>query len=146
MNNQDSNKILIKIKDNADTGATETVLAGQTSASLEITKEMREFTSKTTVDGNGIPIRRYIPTRVTSSISIESLQDASGSLSSHELIEMCYDGVLVDFALGGSSTGDRIAKGSGYLSSASGSYAMDETVSGSFTLQIDGGLTFEDVV
>ncbi|WP_200974428.1 phage tail tube protein [Echinicola sp. 20G] len=145
MNTADSNKVLIKLKDASDGVGSVEVLAGQTSANLEIQREMREYTSKTTVDGNGVPVRRYTPTRVTSTISLESLYDPSGTLTQDDLMEMCYDGILVEFVLGNDVSGSKVAKGEGYLSSASGSYSMDETASASFTIQVDGGITFETV-
>ncbi|NHE57955.1 phage tail tube protein [Cyclobacterium plantarum] len=145
MNNSDSNKILIKLVENTETPGTPVVLAGQTSASLEITKEMREYTSKTTVDANDVPVRRYMPTRSTISISVESLYDPTGTLKQDEIFEMCYNGTKIDFVMGDSIAGSKTAKGSGFISSASGSFSMDETASASFTIDVDGGLEFETI-
>lgn len=142
--NSDSNKILIKLKDKSDIGEP-IVLAGQTSAGLEFTTDMREYTSKTTVDANGIPVRRYLPTRFGSTISIESLYDPSGTLTNHDVMEMCYSQTKIEFVLGDAAVGSKVIKGEGYISSASGSYSMDETASGSFSIQVDGGVVFETI-
>jgi hypothetical protein len=143
--NADSNKILIKLKDKTDSGQP-IVLAGQTSVGLEMTNDMREYTSKTTVDENGIPVRRYLPTRFGATISVEALYDPTGVLTAQDVFELCYNQAKIDFALGDGSIGTKVVKGEGFLSSASGTYNMDETSSASFTIQIDGGLVFETVV
>lgn len=144
MTNQDSNKILIQLKEESVSGTTLTTLAGQTSASIEITKEMIEYTSKTTVEG-GVPVRKYLPTRSTSTISIEALYDPTGTLTSADILEICYNGAKVQFALGDNTNGNKVIKGFGYLSAGSNTYDMDSVAAGSFTLQVDGGLTFETV-
>jgi|SRR5690554_3509243 len=143
--NTDSNKILIKLMEASDSGEP-VVLAGQTSASLEFSSEMREYTSKTTVDANGIPVRRYLPSRFGATISLESLYDPTGTLTNHDVMEMCYNQAKVKFILGDSAVGSKVIKGDGFISAASGSFAQDATASGSFTIQVDGGVVFETVV
>lgn len=142
--NIDGNKILISLNDDAVSGTTVVVLAGQTGGSIEIEKEMIEFTSKTTV-ANGVPVRRYLPTRSTATINIETLYDPTGNLSQQEVIELAYEGKLVRFSIGTGVIGSKVISGKGYLSSASSDFGMDSTNTGSFTLQVDGGLTFETV-
>ncbi|ERM82387.1 hypothetical protein P872_18500 [Rhodonellum psychrophilum GCM71 = DSM 17998] len=141
MNNIDGNKILIKLNPDSEAGDTTIVLAGQTGASIEINKEMIEYTSKTTTVG-GIPVRKYLPTRSTSTISVESLYDPTGDLTQDEILEMCYNGVYVRFTLGHTGAGSKNVSGKGYISSASNDFGMDSTSTGSFTIQVDGGLTF----
>lgn len=142
--NIDGNKILISLNDDAVSGTTVVVLAGQTGGSIEIEKEMIEFTSKTTV-ANGVPVRRYLPTRSTATINIETLYDPTGNLSQQEVIELAYEGKLVRFSIGTGVIGSKVISGKGYLSSASSDFGMDSTNTGSFTLQVDGGLTFGTV-
>ncbi|MBS9525912.1 hypothetical protein KI659_17965 [Litoribacter alkaliphilus] len=142
--NSNANKVLIKLKDKTDSGEP-IVLAGQTSTSIDFTNDVREYTSKTTVDANGVPVRRYLPTRFGATISIESLYDPTGTLTNGDILEMCYNQVAVDFLLGNDESGSKVIKGAGFISSASASFGMDETSSSSFTLQVDGGITFETV-
>ncbi|SIS88563.1 phage tail tube protein [Belliella pelovolcani] len=142
--NIDGNKILISLSDDAVTGNTVTVLAGQTGGSIEIEKEMIEFTSKTTVD-NGVPVRRYLPTRSTATINIETLYDPTGGLSQQDVMELAYQGKLVRFSIGTGVVGSKVISGKGFLSSASSDFGMDSTTTGSFTLQVDGGLSFGTV-
>lgn len=140
----DGNKILLSLEDDSVTGLTVRVLAGQTAGSIEVQKEMIEFTSKTTVE-NGTPVRRYLPTRSTSTISVETLYDPSGALDQSEVFELCYEGKLVRFSIGTGISGSKVISGKGYLSSASNSFDMDSTNGASFTIQVDGGLTFGSV-
>jgi hypothetical protein len=145
MNKIEGNRILIKLVESPSGAGTPVVLAGQTSGSLGITKEMLEYTSKTTVDGAGIPVRRYLPTRSGATISVTALEDPSGDLKASEIYEMCYDGIKVKFAVGDTAVGSTVIGGSGFLTGADASFDMDSPVSGSFTLQVDGGLTFTTV-
>ncbi|MDR7130688.1 hypothetical protein J2X69_003045 [Algoriphagus sp. 4150] len=143
MTNQDSNKILIKFKEIDDVG-TPVVLAGQTSASLDLTKEMIEYTSKTTTEG-GIPVRKYLPTRSTATINVEALYDPTGAMTIAEVLEIVYNGTKVDFVLGDDSASNTVISGEGYFSAGSHSYDMDSVATGSFTIQVDGGLSFDTV-
>jgi hypothetical protein len=145
MNRIEGNKILIKLVEAPLGSETPVVLAGQTSGSLGITKEMLEYTSKTTVDAGGIPVRRYLPTRSGATISVTALEDPSGTLKQSALYKMAYDGVKVKFAVGDSAGGSVVISGTGFLTGADASFDMDSPVSGSFTLQVDGGLTFATV-
>lgn len=142
--NIDNNKILISLNDDSVTGTTVTVLAGQTGGSIEIEKEMIEFTSKSSVV-NGVPVRRYLPTRSTATINIETLYDPTGQLDQQQVMELAYEGKLVRFAIGTGIAGSKVIKGKGYLSSASADFGMDSVQTGSFTLQVDGGLDFTTV-
>ncbi len=143
MNTNNGNKILIKLADDSAGSGTPVVLAGQTSGSLSIQKEMLEYTSKTTVDADGVPVRRYIPTRSTSTISITALEDPTGTLVASDILEMTYKGVPVVFAVGDTATGSVVVSGSGFLSQSDTTFDMDAVTTGNFTLQVDGGLTFE---
>lgn len=145
MNNSQGNKILIKLVETTTGSETPVVLAGQTSGSLDFQKEMLEYTSKTTVDANGVPVRRYLPTRSTTSINITALEDPTGTLKASDILEMCYKGSKVKFAVGDTAVGAVVVKGDGFLTSASTSFDMDAVTTGTFTLQIDGGVTFETV-
>src|SRR5690606_1799466 len=142
--NADSNKVLIRLKDKSESGEP-VVLAGQTSASIEMTNDVREYTSKTTVDENGVPVRKYLPTRFGATISLESLYDPSGDLGMEDIWKICYNQKKVEFALGTGEIGSTVIKGEGFLTSTSGSFSQDETASGSYSIQIDGGIKFETV-
>lgn len=142
--NIDGNKILIKIEDAAVSGSAVRTLAGQTAGSIEVQKEMIEYTSKTTVAGD-VPVRKYLPTRSTATISVDSLYDASGTLDQSEVFEMCYDGTKVRFSIGTGVSGSVVITGGGYISAASQTFDMDSTTAASFTIQVDGGLNFSTV-
>jgi len=142
--NINGNLILVKLEDTAISGSAVRVLAGQTAGSIEVQKEMIEYTSKTTVEG-GVPVRKYLPTRSTSTITIDSLYDASGVLNQQEVFEMCYNGKNVRFSLGTAISGSKVITGNGYLSAASSTFDQDSVTGASFTLQVDGGLTFGTV-
>lgn len=143
--NINGNLILLSLADDlAVSGTTVTVLAGQTSGSIEVQKELIEYTSKTTVEG-GIPVRKYIPTRSTSTINVDSLYDPSGDMDQEEVFEMCYNGKLIRFSVGTGVAGSKVITGKGYISSASSTFDMDSSTSASFSIQVDGGLTFGTV-
>jgi len=142
--NADSNKVLIKLKDKSESGDV-VVLAGQTSTSLEMQNDMREYTSKTTVDENSVPVRRYIPTRFGATISLEALYDPTGGLSMKDVWKLCYQQKRIEWALGTDEAGSEVIKGEGFLQTASGTFNQDETTSGSFSIQVDGGLNFDTV-
>ena len=146
MNTNNANKILIKLVEDEGGSETPIVLAGQTSGSLSIEKELLEYTSKTTVDGNGVPIRRYLPTRSTSTISITALEDPTGTLKASEILQLCYNGATVKFAVGDTVTGSVVVSGSGFLTSSDTSFDMDAVTTGTFSLTVDGGLTFDTIV
>lgn len=145
MNKIEANKILVKLVEAPLGSESPVVLAGQTSGSLGITKEMLEYTSKTTVDTNGVPVRRYLPTRSGATISVTALEDPSGALKQSEIYKMAYEGAKIKFAVGDSVEGSTVISGSGFLTSADATFDMDSPVSGSFTIQVDGELTFSTV-
>ncbi len=145
MNTNNANRILIKLVEDEGGSETPIVLAGQTSGSLAIEKELLEYTSKTTVDANGVPIRRYLPTRSTSTISITALEDPTGTLKSSDILELTYKGGKVKFAVGDTLSGSIVVSGSGYLTSSDTTFDMDAVTTGSFSLTVDGGLTFETI-
>jgi hypothetical protein len=142
MNNIDGNKILISInRTSAGATASQIVLAGQTSGSLSIDKEMIEYTSKTTIE-SGVLVRKYIPTRSTATIQVTALEDPTGVLKASDLLEICYEGTKVNFVVGATASGSMTIGGAGYLSSSEASFDQDAVVTGNMTIQVDGGLTF----
>ena len=58
---------------------------------------------------------------------------------------MTYKGVPVLFAVGDTATGSVVVSGTGFLSQSDTSFDMDAVTTGNFTLQVDGGLTFETI-
>ena len=74
-----------------------------------------------------------------------TLEDPTGTLVASEILEMCYKGVPVIFAVGDTAIGAVVVSGTGFLSQSDTSFDMDAVTTGNFTLQVDGGLTFDTV-
>ena len=117
-------------------GSTPVTLGHTTSATLTITHELPESTSK---DSSGF--QEVISGLRSGEISFEGLVDYTDTLNHDEIFTMVSNRSKVDFTFGTIITGDAVLSGEGFISSLEINADMESAVTFSGTIVTTGAIT-----
>jgi len=114
-----------------------TLVANSTGCTLDISADMIEVTSK---DSSGN--RQIIPGTRSWTVSGDFLDSTSDvNYDIDDFITLVNNRTLVAVRVDDAGTSQRKYTGSGYLSSVSGNFPMEDVATGSFTIEGTGALT-----
>lgn len=117
-------------------GSTPVTLGHTTSATLTITHDLPESTSK---DSSGF--QEVISGLRSGEISFEGLVDYTDTLNHDEIFTMVSNRSKVDFTFGTIITGDAVLSGEGFISSLEINADMESAVTFSGTIVTTGAIT-----